>query len=76
MTDRYNSITVVLEKDIRDDDAEPIIEAIKMLKGVLAVSGNVAEYVDYVARERANKQWREKLYKLIYPEHVFKNEGE
>ena len=42
MTDRFHSLTVVLEREIRDDDAEPIIAAIKMIKGVAEVTGEVA----------------------------------
>jgi hypothetical protein len=34
MTDRYNSLTVVLDRDIREDDAEHILNAIRMIKGV------------------------------------------
>jgi hypothetical protein len=34
MTDKYNTLTVVLENDIRDDEAEPILAAIRQLKGV------------------------------------------
>ncbi len=37
MTDRINVITVVLEKDIREDDVEPILVAIRCLRGVLRV---------------------------------------
>ena len=29
MTDRYNALTVILEKDIRSDDAESLIAAIR-----------------------------------------------
>lgn len=68
MTDRYNALTVVLEQDIRDDDAEPLIEAIKMLRGVLDVQGNVSSANFFVAQSRADREWREKLRKLIWPD--------
>jgi hypothetical protein len=32
MTDRFNALTVVLEKDIRKDDAQAIMSAIMQLK--------------------------------------------
>lgn len=32
--DRYNCLVVTLEKDMRDDDAEWIINAIRMIRGV------------------------------------------
>ena len=52
MTDRYSSLTVVLERDIRDDDAEPLIAAIRQLRGVLRVVPKVADAGE-VARQRA-----------------------
>ena len=39
MTDRYNALIVVLEGNVRDDDAEPLLAAIRQLCGVLSVSG-------------------------------------
>lgn len=68
MTDRYNTLTVVLEKDIREDDAEHLLIAIHCLKGVLSVRGNVADATAYMAEERAKYVWREKLLELAYTE--------
>jgi hypothetical protein len=48
MTDRYNALTVVLEHDIRDDDAEAVANAIRQLRRVLSVSGNVADMGDHI----------------------------
>jgi hypothetical protein len=67
MTDRYNSITVVLERDIRDDDAEPILSAIRMIKGVQSATGNVAEVSDYIAEQRAIRELGQKILNVIYP---------
>lgn len=38
MSDRYFALTVVLEQDIRDDDAEPLIAAIRQMRGVADVA--------------------------------------
>lgn len=67
MADRYNALTVVLEEDIREDDAEPLMHAIKMLKGVQHVSGNVAGLSDHTARIRARQELAEKLIAVLYP---------
>ena len=67
MTDRLNSLLVVLEHDIRDDDAEPILEAIRQLRGVLTVTGNVRNYSDHIAEERAKADIHRKLFAVIYP---------
>lgn len=65
MTDRFHSLTVVLEHDIRDDDAEHIINAIKMLRGVLSVSGNVSDIDSHMAEERAKWELRAKLAEAL-----------
>ena len=67
MTDRYNTLTVVLEKDIRDDDAEALLTAIRQLRGVLSVSGNVADLTAYMAEERAKRELGDKLWQVLYP---------
>jgi hypothetical protein len=43
MTERFNTLTVVLEKDMRDDDAETLLTAIRQMRGVLSVKGNVSD---------------------------------
>lgn len=67
MTDRIHSLTVVLESTIREDDAEAIIQAIKMVKGVLSVSSNVADAESYMAEERARQELGERLMEVLYP---------
>ena len=37
MTDRYKGFLITLDKEIRDDDSEYIINALKMIKGVHSV---------------------------------------
>lgn len=68
MTDRYHSLTVVLEKNLRsDDDAEILIAAIQQLKGVLSVKGHVADLDSVMAEERAKNELGKKLFNVIYP---------
>lgn len=67
MTDRFNSVTVVLEKDIRDDDAEVLLAAIRQLRGVLSVTGNVSDLSTHVAQERARHELGERLLAVLYP---------
>jgi len=66
MTDRINAITVVLENDTREDDAESLIGAIKLLKGVLSVTPHVVDINDYISGERAKDELRKKILKLLY----------
>jgi len=67
MTDRFHSLTVVLEKDIRSDDAEGLIQAIRHMRGVISVSGNVSDIVHYMAQERARHELGKKLLEILYP---------
>jgi hypothetical protein len=67
MTDRYNILTVVLEKATRMDDAESLMDAIRHLRGVLSVNGEVANTGEYMAEERARKELGEKLWRVLYP---------
>jgi hypothetical protein len=67
MTDRFNFLTVALESDIRSDDAEPLINAIRQLRGVLHVTPHVVRASDYVAEERVRQEMGEKILKIIHP---------
>ena len=68
MTARVNMLRVVLEKDIRIDNVEPLISAIKQMKGVLQVDTNIATPGDNIAEIRARNELGKKILKIIYPE--------
>lgn len=65
MTDRLHSLTVVLDNNYRDDDAESLILAIMQLRGVCAVKGDVADSESYMAEARAKTNLRKALFKLL-----------
>lgn len=65
VTDRFHSLTVVLDRNIRSDDAEPLINAIRLLTGVQSVAANVADPSHYVAETRVRFELREKLFELL-----------
>lgn len=67
MTDRYHSLTVVLDDDTRDDDADALIKAIMMMRGVCAVAGNVADATAYMAAARARREYADKLFDVLRP---------
>jgi uncharacterized coiled-coil protein SlyX len=68
MTDRYNALIVVLENDIRDDDAESVIAAIAQLRGVLSVQGHVVDGIDQlVAEQRVRLELQQKLREALKP---------
>jgi hypothetical protein len=68
MTDRFHTLTVVLEQDIREDDAQALISAIGQLRGVLSVTGVVSDVGSHMARERARHELGQKLLDVVYPE--------
>jgi hypothetical protein len=68
MTDRIRTLTVILERDYRDDDVQAVVEAVKMLKGVQAVElGKPVDLADHVAREEARRELRQKLIDILWP---------
>jgi len=66
MTDRFYALTVLLEKDIRADDAEKIIDAIRMIRFVLDVKGNISNPDTCMAESRAKAEIGKKLFKVLY----------
>ena len=65
MTDRYYALTVVLEENTCEDDAESLITAIRMLRGVLSVTPHVADFDTHWAEKRAKDELRRKLMELL-----------
>lgn len=69
MTDRLHALTVTLVADARTDDAAPLIEAIKQLRGVLDVRGEISDIATHTAMMRARHELREKIVAILYPEN-------
>ena len=67
MSDRYSGLLVVLEKDMREDDAKPLIEAILMLKGVLQVTPHFQNIDEYIAEGRIKIEFAQKVMNVFYP---------
>ena len=68
MTNRHSGYVVVLEKDIREDDAESIINAIRMVKGVLDVKPVIGGADVLIAQVRAESAFRDKLVDTFFPQ--------
>lgn len=66
MSDRIKGLTVTLRAGMRDDDAEHVINAIRMLKGVVDVTAHVADPGHYMAVVRAKNEIREKIDKIVW----------
>ncbi len=65
MTDRINGVFVTLDRDIRIDDAEHLLNAIRMIKGVIDVTPNVTDFNDHMAKTTARIDLENKLLKVL-----------
>lgn len=75
MTTRHSGYVVVLEEDMREDDASSIIDAIGLLRGVLSVKPieRGCNLDQHVAEERVRHELGQKLLRVVYPNR-FKSE--
>jgi hypothetical protein len=69
MTDRIRTLTVVLPVNTREDDVQPLIDAIRMLRGVLDVKAHVADSADFFAVTNARAQLRSKLLDVLMEDY-------
>jgi hypothetical protein len=65
VTDHVGGFVVVLEKDIREDDAEATVEAIKQLRGVLTVKPVESGVGAIIARAQARGEIVARLWKAL-----------
>jgi hypothetical protein len=67
MTDRLKGCTVVFESDIREDDAQPFLDAIQQFRGVADVLPLVVTSDDQIARARVRQELVDALWKALRP---------
>ena len=66
MTDQINGVFVALEKDMREDEIEHLMNALRMIKGVQDVTTNPSAFAtDFVIRSRLKSELSEKLYAIV-----------
>lgn len=65
MTDRVKGFTVTLDHDIRIDDVQPLLEAIKLMRGVAHVEPSLVTMEDHMNRQVIKMELAEKLYKAL-----------
>ena len=68
MTDRIRTLTVILDRDMRTDDADTIIAAVRALRGVEDVTAGPP--TDGFAREIAKSELRRELLDALMPRYV------
>lgn len=72
MSDRTVCLTVVLDGVYRVDDAEGIMAAIGMIKGVSTVTANVATVDTYVAYARARTDLEKVIWDALHDKNKTK----
>lgn len=65
MTTRHSGYLVVLADDIRDDDAEATLNALRMVRGVVAVQPHETTADMMIAVARADDVWRARILALL-----------
>lgn len=65
MTRRIKGFWVALEQDICIDDAQPLMEAVKQLRGVAAVTATDVNTEDWMNRERALLEIKRRLASVL-----------
>lgn len=58
MTDRIHSLTVILERDMREDDAQRYVDAFLCFRGVAEVRPNISATDHIIARAQARGELR------------------
>lgn len=65
MTDRVSGLYVILEQDIREDDVEELVQAIRLLRGVLTVETHVADFEEAIAQARVRSELIRELWDAL-----------
>lgn len=65
MTDRHSGYLVTLAADIREDDAQPLLAAMRLLRGVIAVEPIINLPEVMIAEARANADWRDRILEML-----------
>jgi hypothetical protein len=67
MTDRVIAFTVLLKKEIREDDAEHIRHAIAMIRGVGKVTPVVGDIERLFVEEKVRQEIGAQLWAVLFP---------
>jgi hypothetical protein len=72
MTDRYDALVIVLDGDVRSDDAKTLIEAIGLLRGVVSVEPHVRQIEQCIGEARIRRDLENRLWAALRREVTFK----
>lgn len=69
MSQKVNSLTVVFEHDLSEEQAELLATSIKLFAGVIEVEQNVTNNMSFVEDVRAKAKYRD-LFIEFYNKHL------
>lgn len=64
MSNQTRTLTVVIEER-RIGDAEPLMDAIRQMRGVISVNAEVSNFNDYANKELAKHELKMKLWEVL-----------
>lgn len=68
MTTRHSGYLVVLAEDLREDDAKPLLDAIRLLRGVASVQPIESECgTQAISDARVRSELTRKLHEVLNP---------
>jgi hypothetical protein len=70
MTAVRTGLVVVLNDNLREEDAQAIVAAIRIIRGVASVQYAEGEPDGQLVRERVNAEWRQRVVGLLDDEGV------
>lgn len=66
VTERVNSLFVILEQDIREDEIKQIINLLRQIRGVSGVRKHIKDHFEEaVARSRIRTELQMKIWRLF-----------
>jgi hypothetical protein len=68
MSDRHAGYIVTLEKNVKDEDSEATMDAIRQLRGVVDVRPIVSDVQHHTARMQVRAELGVRLMEVLYPE--------
>ena len=64
--DQHSGYVVTLNTEVREDDSQEIMRAIKLLKGVLSVDPLVADPTHFVTKRVIMSELRDKIARVLF----------
>jgi cell division septation protein DedD len=65
MTERVKGFTVTLSTDLREDDVQSILTAVRLIRGVAHVEPSLLTTEDHMNRMRIKNEIETKLFKAL-----------